>query len=877
MEDYLTRLGKLTIFLGASFGVGKTYTMLEAAYEQQSQGVDVCIGRLDYNRSEFDFFVKNIPGIDNTISTQVKDIENNIDAIIERKPHLVVIDNLASSNPKGQRHAARYRDVEEILQRGINVFTTLNIYQVESLKDIAEQITGLKVADTVPDRLLNIAEIKLIDISHEELLLRLKTGKVILPDNADQNPEKFFRLGNVSALRELALRYTAQRVDQQLNDYMKTHEIKGPWPAGERILACVGPSPFSAHVIRTSRRLADAFKAEWCAVYVETQQRSPGDEKGYYQLDSNLRLAESLGAEIITLTGENVANELLAIAERKNITQIVIGKPLHSKIIELWKGSVVDNVVKGSQGINVHIITGGPTSDTKSAHQKNQEHKIGLFPYLLTIVAVTLITLINMFIGFDLLNIGLLYLLPVLFSAAYWGRGPSILASVLGVLSFDVFFVPPVSSITVHDLKYLLSFAIFLLVAVMTGTMANRLRAQAETARRREARMAALYALSRKIVVETDIDGILSTVVNVIAETIDGEAAIMLPNQSGVLECKSFSTTIAKKENWVDEEIVCWVFEHGKIAGNGSETWGEKDCLYIPLKTEEKNIGVLTVKSNHHNHFLSTEQSQLLEAFANLTALSVISLQLSAEAQQARYFVKSEKLRTALFNSISHELRTPLASIMGAVTSLLDEGELYNKADRDALLLTVNEGTIRMNRLVGNLLDMARLESGMMQLKNEWCDIQEIIGVALQRSNPTLQDRKVSLSIEEDIALIRADFVLIEQVIINLLENANKYSPSDTEISIIATKVNNELHVRIINEGYPIPESDREKIFDKFYRSITSQHITGTGLGLSICKGIIEAHGGQIWVEKEEEKVVFCFSLPIILLPPEILCGKDGE
>ena len=871
MENLQTPSGKLTIFLGVSSGVGKTYAMLEAAYEKHSLGIDVSICKIEDDiRPEFSLFLQNMPKIISEDLDEAANCRFNINAIINRKPQVVLVDNLASRNPKGERHTSRYQDVEEILQNGIDVYTTLNIYQVESLKDIVEQITGIKVNETVPDRLLANAEIKLIDMSHEELLQRLKIGKVFLPSNTEQNYEKFFRQGNISALRELALRYTAQRVDRQLVEYMNEHHIKGPWPAGERILVCISPSPFSAQVIRTAKRIADGLKAEWCAAYVETRQRSQAHEND--QLDKNLSLAEELGAEVIIINGENVADELISLAERKNITQIVIGKPLKSKMSELWGGSLVDSILKGSRGVSVYIIPG----EKQKFKKKISRLQVKYVPYVLTLLFVMLITEINRFIGFDNLNIALLYLLPVLFSAVYWGRGPSILASVIGVLSFDIFFIPPVLSVTVHDLRYLLSFAIFLLVAITTGTLANRLRNQADIAHKREARTAALYALSRRIVVETDIDGILTTVINAIAETFDGEAAILLPNDSGQLKVKACSNP-ERIEGQIDEEAASWTFEHGKIAGVGTETWKDKESAYIPLKTEEKNVGVLVVKLNAPQRALSTEKSQLLEAFANLTALSVMSLQLSAEAQQARYLVQSEKLRTALFNSISHELRTPLASIIGAVTSLLEEGELYSQYDRTSLLLTVNEGALRMNRLVSNLLNMARLESGMMQLKREWCDLQEIIGVALRRLERILKERIIRVDIAEEIPLIRADFGLIEQVVVNMLDNAHKYSSPDTEINIEVKKVKRDICVSFKNIGVPIAESEKEKIFDKFYRITSNQHITGTGLGLSICKGIIEAHGGQIWVEMEQENVVFVFSLPIISLPPDITTERIGE
>lgn len=421
--------GKLTIFLGATPGVGKTYAMLESAHDKRAQGVDVVVGWIGaYKGTETKHLLRGLPLVaarKNDYQGRVV-LEMDIDAILERCPQLAIVDNLAHINLPGSRHTHRYQDVAELLQSGIDVFTTLNIHHVESLKDIVEQITGIQVKETVPDRLLEEADqIKLIDVSPEELSQRIKEGKVYLPDDVEQSLEKFFRPGNINALRELALRYTAQRVDRQLNRYMQVHDIKGPWPAGERILACISPSPFSAQVIRTARRMAAGLQAEWVVAYVDTHKRSPSNEKGYDQLEKNLRLAEELGAEVITLSGEDVAEELLNLARRKNITQIVIGKPLHSRIWNLWQGSIVDKVVRQSQGISVHIIPGKQISRKNLQVTRSGDIRpSNLLPYLFAAILVVIVTLLNKMWVIDLINISLLYLLPVLFSAAYWGRGP---------------------------------------------------------------------------------------------------------------------------------------------------------------------------------------------------------------------------------------------------------------------------------------------------------------------------------------------------------------------------------------------------------------------------------------------------------------------
>ncbi|HHW42099.1 MAG TPA: sensor histidine kinase KdpD [Syntrophomonadaceae bacterium] len=891
-DDLLAELkagqrGRLTIFLGAAAGVGKTYAMLEAAHERLADGIDVVIGWVEtHGRRETEALVKGLPAIPprQLVYRNKVFLEMDIDALLKRRPQLALVDELAHTNIPGSRHARRYQDVEELLAAGINIYTTLNIQHIESLNDIVAQITGIRVQETVPDRLLEEADqVQLIDIPPEELIERLKEGKVYIPPQAELALQKFFRPGNINALRELALRYTARRVEGQLGRYMRVHGIAGPWPAGERVMACVSPSPFSAQVIRTARRMAAGLKADWLAAYVETPDSLPVDEARRDQLARNLHLAEELGAEVITLTGNDAAEELLALAKRKNVTQIIIGKPLHPRWQELWHGSLVDKIIRGSHGIGVHIIPGkARPRESHRLPERSYRTEVSFWPYAGVLVAVMLVTILSKILQplFGLTNIALLYLLPVLFSAVKWGRGPSIFASVLGVLAFDFFFVPPVLSFTVFDLRYLLSFGVFLVVAIITGTMATHLKTQAENARRRETRTAALYALSRKLTAETDLKGVLKTVVETVAGTIDGEAVIFMPDATGKLVVQA--TAPSPPDKWLDsneQAVARWVFNHGQFAGRGTDTLAGADGLYLPLKTEENNLGVLGVKLGHPERYLAPEQRRLLEAFASLAALAILRLQLAAEAQQARYLEASEKLRTALFNSISHDLRTPLASITAAVTGLLEEGEgvVYQPEARQALLQTVKEGALRLNRLVGNLLDMARLESGMLQLKLEWCDVEDIIGVALRQLQETLRDRILQVNIPSELPLVKADFTLIEQVLVNLLENAVKYSPPGSEIAITVHQYEKELHVAIADRGAGIPEGDQERVFDKFYRLHSPRHVSGTGLGLSICKGIIEAHGGKIWVEpRAVGGSVFTFSLPLNEQPPARVSSVRG-
>lgn len=879
--------GQMTIFLGAAAGVGKTYAMLEAAHERLADGVDVVIGWVEtHGRPETEALVKGLPIIPPR-KLEYRDkifLEMDLDAILQRRPRLVLVDELAHTNIPGSRHVRRYQDVEELLAAGINVYTTLNIQHLESLNDIVAQITGVRVQETVPDRFLEEAsQVQLIDIPPEELIERLREGKVYVPPEAERALENFFRPGNINALRELALRYTAQRVEGQLDRYMRVHGIAGPWPAGERVMACVSSSPFSAQVIRAARRMAASLKAEWLAVHVEPPDGLPGDESQQEQLARNLHLAEKLGAEVITLVGEDPAEELLNLARRKNVTQIVIGRPLHPRWQELWQGSLVEKIVSGSQGISVHIIPGKmrPRGRTRAPERR---YRRGPSPgsYAGAAVAVLVVTAFGKVLhpAFDLANIELLYLLPVLISAVRWGRGPSILASLLGVLALDFFFVPPTLRFTIADLRYFLSFAIFLVVAIITGTMATRLKTQAENARRRENRLAALYSLSKKLAANTDAQEILGAVAKAVMEATDGEAVILMPDQGGQLGIRAVAPSLPGK--WLDhneQAVAKWVFDHGQMAGWGTETLAGAEGLYLPMKTQEKILGVLGVRLGHPKRYLSPERQRLLEAFSSLAAMAILRLQLAAEAEQARCLAASEQLRTALFNSISHDLRTPLASITAAVTGLLEGGEIYQSEAREALLQTIKDGARRMNRLVSNLLDKARLESGMLKLNREWCDIQDIVGVVLDQLQETLEDHPVEVDIPPELPLVKADFSLIEQVLTNLLENASKYSPPGTGIALSVRQVGEELQVSVADRGCGIPDGDQERIFDPFYRLHLPHRVSGTGLGLSICKGIVEAHGGRIWAEpRSGGGAVFTFALPIDQQPKAQLPPlKEGE
>ncbi|MDR3600931.1 MAG: sensor histidine kinase KdpD [Desulfosporosinus sp.] len=877
-------LGKLTIFLGAAAGVGKTYAMLEAAGEKLLEGLDVVVGLVEtHGRADTEAMLAGLP----VVPTRPHDYkgkifyEMDLDAILVRCPQIVLVDELAHSNFKGSRHKKRYMDVQELLAAGINVYTTLNIQHLETLNDIVAQITGVTVRETVPDRILETAsQIKLIDIPPEELIQRLNDGKVYGAGQATEALKRFFRPGNINALRELALRYTAQRVDRQLECYMRIHGIAGPWPIGEKVLVCISASPFSAKLIRIAKRMATSQNAEWLAVHVErTLHRLSRNEAERDSLAKNLRLAETLGAEIIGLTGDNIAEEILELAIKRNVSQIIIGKPEHTRFRNIIYGSVVDKVIRHSHGISIHVIPGSQQETEQGYQPQPTAQKVkeiakgprqqpfrAIIPYIVSVTMMILMTLIitpiSSFLG--AVNISMLFLLPVLLSAARWGRFAAVITAAMGVITFDFFFVPPIFTFTVADIRYLLSFAIFMLVGLITGTLSARLKKQINYSRQRVSRVSALYSLSRDIAAVDKLDAVLESIANNVASTLEGQVVLLLPNENAQLVLQKNSGS----NNFLDESelaVATWVFEKGQKAGKGTETLGGAAALYLPLSTEQGAQGVLGICFNNTEAQFDPERVRLLEAFVGLAAMAINRIKLAEQARQALTLVESERLRTALFNSLSHDLRTPLSSIIGAVTGLLeDQFVVYSPEAQKDLLQIILQGAERMNRFVSNLLDMARLESGMLKLKKDWCDLQDIIGVAVNRLGDLLTNRPLEINVQPNLPLVQGDYILIEQVLINLLDNALKYSDQGSKIVVTTQQRGKQLETAVANQGEGIPDTDLSKVFDKFYRLNSPLQVSGTGLGLAICKGIIEAHGGEIWAKNNKlGGVTITFSLPL--------------
>ncbi|ODA39464.1 sensor histidine kinase KdpD [Desulfosporosinus sp. BG] len=875
--------GKLTVFLGAAAGVGKTYAMLEAARERLAEGVDVVVGLVEtHGRAETEVILKGIPVIPIKMQ-EYKDKsfkEMDLEALLEHHPQLALVDELAHTNIPGSRHTKRYQDVEELLAAGINVYTTLNIQHLESLNDVVAQITGVTVRETVPDRVLEIAsQIQMVDITPDELILRLKEGKVYVPEQATEAMKKFFRPGNINALREMSLRYTAKRVDSQMESYMRVHGIAGPWPSGEKVMVCVSSSRFSARLIRTAKRMATRQNAEWLAVHVASPGRLPKSEAEKDTMAKNLRMAEKLGAEIVSLHGDDVVEELLTVARKRNVSQIIIGKPERTRFQELLHGSIVDNVIRNSHGISIHVISGQMEAASQKLGKKANDSRTSIgnpnlpprkkysyTPYIMSVLMMTAMTLvvspIQSFLG--PINISMLYLLPVLLSAARWGKLPAIVTAGMGVVIFDFFFVPPFHTFTVDDFRYVISFVILMIVGFVTGTLSGRLKNQIKYSRHREQQVSALYSLSRDLTAVDRLERVLDSIARKIADTLDGQVVLLLPDERDKLVLSQSSSS----DHFMTESelaVATWVYVRGLKAGQGTETLGSANALYLPLTTEQGTQGVLGICFNNQAESVNPEQIRFLDAFAGLAALAINRIKLADEARQAHTLAESERLRTALFNSLSHDLRTPLASIIGAATGLLEDHDaVYSREARQDLLQTILQGAERMNRFVNNLLDMARLESGMLKLNKDWCDIQDIIGVAINRLDIVLAKRLLDINIPAGLPLVYADYVLIEQVLVNLLDNAVKYSEPDSKITISVRQIEMKLEIAVANRGTRIPETDLSKVFDKFYRLSSPLQVSGTGLGLSICKGIIETHDGDIWAENNElGGVTIIFNLPI--------------
>jgi two-component system, OmpR family, sensor histidine kinase KdpD len=875
-RDDSTR-GRLKVFFGAAPGVGKTYAMLEAARAQRAAGVDVVIGWVEtHRRAETAALAEGLERLPprEVEHRGVRLQEFDIDAALARRPGLLLLDELAHTNAPGSRHPKRWQDAQELLEAGALVWTTLNVQHLESVNDIVERITGVVVRETLPDRLLDEAdEVEFVDLPPEDLLRRLAEGKVYLPDQAARAVKQFFRKGNLTALRELALRRTAEHVDADVQDYRRDHAIEGTWPVAERILVCVRPNPESDRLVRAARRMAARLRAEWIVVSVESPSQPPLTAAERAALAATTKLAEQLGAETAVLAGDSVSEALLEFAHERNISKIVVGKPAHGRWRDRLRGSLLDEIVRGSGGVDVYIISGEREGEPRPVRPAAKRRAAQTIQYLWSAAVVFSCTLVcwAMHERLDRSNVIMVYLLGVAFVASRYGRGPSAAAALLSVAAFDFYFVPPYLTFAVADTQHLITFGVMLLVSVLISTLATRVRAQADAARQREERTRVLYAMSRDLAAARTVEEVARAAGRHVSDVFDGETSILVPTPGGGLAPASAQEPAGEAR---ERAVAQWAFDHGRAAGLGTDTLPGASAVWVPLRGTQSVLGVVGVRPDPDMIPLRPDQLDLLEALTRQVASGLERARLAEEAQQARVAVETERLRSTLLSSVSHDLRTPLATITGAASSLLQDTSIAGEGQRE-LTEAIYEEAVRLNRLVTNLLDMTRLESGSLQLNRDWHSLEELVGSALARLEPGLKNRMVRVAIPADLPLVPVDGVLVEQALVNLLENAVKYTDPDCPIDVTARAGEGVLTVEVADEGPGLPAGAEERVFEKFYRVASAQR--GFGLGLPICRAIVTAHGGQIRAEKRYPRGTrFRFTLPLGEAPPTAR-EDDGE
>ena len=872
-EEAHAKGGRLKVFFGATAGVGKTYTMLEHAQARKREGVDVVVGWVEtHGRKETEALLGGLevvpPRLHTYRETAVREFD--IDAALARHPRIVLLDELAHTNVPGARHAKRWQDAQELLAAGIDVYTTINVQHLESLNDVVAQITGVVVRETVPDAILEGAdEIELVDLTPDDLLQRMRDGKVYIPGQAQRAVEHFFKRENLIALRELALRQVAERVDAQMRSYKSDLGIRGVWPVAERILVCASSGPEAARVVRSAARMAGGLRAEWIVAHVEKPGNLRQSEADRERVAQTLRLAEQAGARTVTLTAHDVSEEILAFARSQNVTKIVVGKPHGARWRYRLFGSIVDDLIRGSHDIDVYVIRGAGEEDVPKP-AIDLAHRSPLRSYAWAVLTVAAITILAhaMFPYFELANVVMVYLLGVVVTAAVWGRGPSIAASILSVAAFDIFFVPPRLTFAVSDTQYLVTFAVMLTVGILTSTLTVRLRQQVDSYRRRQEQTAALYRMSREFARALTTEEVVQSAERHIGDVFASEVWIFVPDASGQLVNAPGVTSVFPLEP-KEMEVARWAFTHKQKAGRGTTTLGGARALYVPLIGSRGSVGAIGLFPADEQRSMSPEQLRHLDAFADQTALVIERALLVRETAEAKLRIETERLRNLLLSSVSHDLRTPLATITGAASSLLQDRARINDETRAELTQSILDEAERLNSVIGNLLTMTSLESGGVEVRKEWQPLEEVVGAALSRMEPALAERTVNVRVPSDLGLVPLDSVLIEKVLLNLIDNAVKYAPVDQPVELAAWREDGGVAVEVADRGPGLPPGDEERVFEKFYRGSQSDR-GGVGLGLPICRGIVEAHGGRIWAENRAGGgVAFRFFLPREGSPPE--------
>ena len=860
-DERADRRGRLKVFFGAAPGVGKTYAMLEAARVAREKGGDVVIGWLEtHGRAETAALADGLE----RLASREADLrglrlpEFDLDAALARRPGLLLLDELAHSNAPGSRHPKRWQDAVELLEAGIDVWTTLNVQHLESVNDLVQRITGVLVRETLPDRLLDEAdEVEFVDLPPEELLRRLEEGRVYLPDQAARAVRHFFRKGNLTALRELALRRTAEHVDAAVRGYRLDHAIDATWPVAERVLVCIRPNPDSHRLVRGARRLAARLRAEWMVAWVESPDQPALSEGERRQLAGAFALAEQLGAETATITGPSVTEAVLRFARERNVSKLVVGKPAHPRWRDRLRGSLVDDIVRTSGDLDVFVISGEAGSAEPVARPSRRSPPRG---YAFAALVVTVSTLLSQALAsrLDNLNLVMIYLLGVVLVATRYGRGPSAFAAVASVALFDFFLVPPHLTFAVSDTQYVVTFAVMLVVGLLVSSLAARVRDVAEMALQREKRTQALYAVSRELSGLRDPRELAAAGARHVAQLFHGETAVLLANERGLEPVGEPLPSFAADPR--ETAVAQWALDHGHAAGAETDTLPAARALYEPIEGSGRRLGVLAIELPASSRPLAPDQRDLVSALARLIAAPLERAQLAADAERARVAAESERLRSTLLSSVSHDLRTPLAAITGAASALREDPPPAPAVARE-LTATVLEEAERLNRLVGNLLDMTRLESGTLEPRREWHSLEELVGSALARVERHAGERRLEAHVAPDLPLVALDAVLVEQALVNLLENALRHGADAGRIEVCARREADRALVEVSDDGPGFPPGESERIFDKFHRAAGGP---GAGLGLAIARAIVTAHGGTITASLRQPRgACFRISLPL--------------
>lgn len=855
-DNKITGRGSLKIFFGACAGVGKTYAMLNEAQQRFRDGVDVVIGIVEtHGREATENLAKDLPSIERKATNHrgVEITEFDLDAAIARKPAILLLDELAHTNAPGSRHPKRWMDVEELLNKGIDVYTTLNVQHLESINDLVARTSGILVKETVPDRVFDQADhVLLVDIPTDELLNRLKSGKVYVAEQARKNAaENFFEKRNLIALRELALRRTAERVDAQMG--VETIATGRDTMISEKIMVCVGHDSLSTRIVRHAKRLATRMKVPWFAVYVETGRHYRLGKKNRETVERNMQLADRMGATVIFLKGDNAVEELLAFARERGISRIIVGLRHRGWLRDFLVGTLAEKLIRKSGNVEINVIT--ETSGKRNLRLMFPALSVKPMGFVYATLAIILCTLVLLPLRdkTDPANLVTIYLIGVMIVASRFGTLPSIMASVMGVISFSFFFTEPYHEFNVHYKGYHLTFAVMFLASLLIGSIASRLRLQAMFYRQKEMEIRHLFSLAKVLSSTRGHENMALAAAKHISEVLNAVIMVWLPSDSQELKLIS---SVDMKVDLREKSAATWAFENGQQAGAGTDTLSATKGRYIPLMEEDKVVGVMGVIALKEQE-LQPEQITMLEAFSTIIAISLQRATKSLEAEQSRIEAEAEKLRNTLLQSVSHDLRTPLVSISGLSSELLaKKGYLPEKAED--MVKTIYDQSSRLAKMVKNILDITGLESGKMKMNKQPYFLEEIIGAAILRLKNVLPDNAVDFNIKTK-DLIEVDGFLIEQVFTNLLENAVKYNRSSLHITISVEDKKKYLQIYVQDNGPGITRGEETKIFEKFHKGTKE----GTGLGLPICKSIIEAHGGQIWVRSPEGGgAMFIFTLP---------------